>query len=141
MAFELTILPHVSEPMGHQYPGKGVVKPEQAYDFAIRYPDARLVCAHWGGGLPFYALMPEVGRALGNVYFDTAASHYLYQPAVFKRVCDLVGAEKILFGSDYPLIKQSRAIAETERAHLAPVQKAAILGNNAARLLALRPTD
>lgn len=140
MASGLTILPHISEPMGHQYPGKGVVRPEQAYDFAIRYADARLVCAHWGGGLPFYALMPEVGRALANIYFDTAASHYLYKPSVFEVVGDLVGTDKILFGSDYPLIKQSRAIAEVERAHLAPVQTAAVLGGNATRLLALRST-
>ena len=138
MAFGLAILPHISEPMGHQYPGKGVVRPEQAYDFAVRYPDCRLVCAHWGGGLPFYALMPEVGRALGNVYFDTAASHYLYRPSVFDRVGDLVGTDKILFGSDFPLIKQSRAIAEVERAQLASAQKAAVLGGNATRLLALR---
>jgi len=136
LASGLLILPHISEPMGHQYPGKGVVRPEQAYEFAVRYPSARLVCAHWGGGLPFYALMPEVDRALANVYFDTAASQYLYDPSVFDRVCELVGVEKILFGSDYPLIRQSRAVAEVERTQLTATQKAAVLGGNAMRLMA-----
>jgi len=136
LASSLIILPHISEPIGHQYPGKGVVRPEQAYEFAVRHPSCKLVCAHWGGGLPFYALMPEVGRALANVYFDTAASQYLYNPSVFDRVGDLVGVEKILFGSDYPLIKQSRAAAEVEKSSLTATQRAAVLGDNAIRLIA-----
>ena len=37
-----------------------------------------IIAAHWGGGLPFYALMPEVRDALQNVWFDTAAGHLLY---------------------------------------------------------------
>ena len=141
LASRLLLLSHISEPVGHQYPGKGVVSPQQAYDFATRYPNSQLVCAHWGGGLPFYALMPEVGRALANVYFDTAASHYLYGSSVFNTVGDLVGVEKILFGSDYPLIRQSRAVAEVERALLESTRTAAILGDNAARLLARNGTE
>ena len=136
----MVILPHISEPMGHTYPGKGVVKPEQAYEFAVRYPEAHLVCAHWGGGLPFYALMPEVGRALANVYFDTAASHYLYGREVFRTVSNLVGVEKILLGSDFPLIRQSRAVAEVAQAGLAPEEYSGIAGDNAARLLGIGGT-
>ena len=38
--------------------------------------------AHWGGGLPFYGLMKKEGpEVLRRVYFDTAASPYLYRPA------------------------------------------------------------
>ena len=50
-----------------------------------------VIAAHWGGGLPFYALMPEVREALENVYFDTAASHLLYDATVYRRVIELVG--------------------------------------------------
>jgi len=141
MALKLVILPHISEPMGHMYPGKGVVRPEQAYEFAMRYPAAHLVCAHWGGGLPFYALMPEVRRALANVYFDTAASHYLYSREVFPTVGKLVGTEKMLLGSDFPLIRQSRAVAEVEQAQLSEDEKAAVVGGNAARLLGIGGTE
>ena len=62
--------------------------------------------------MPFYALMPEVKAALKNVYFDTAASPFLYTPQVYGQVAQLVGAEKILFGSDYPLISQRRFFKE-----------------------------
>ena len=72
------------------------------------YPNVKIVCAHWGGGLPFYALMPEVRDALENVWFDTAASPFLYSPEVFSSVAALVGTEKILPGSDFPLIRFGR---------------------------------
>ncbi|MBA7709958.1 hypothetical protein ES703_118885 [subsurface metagenome] len=70
----LILLTHASEPVGHQYPGKGAVTPELLYSFITSYADSTIVCAHWGGGLPFYALMPEVKQAMSNVFFDTAAS-------------------------------------------------------------------
>jgi uncharacterized protein len=108
----LVLLTHSSEPVGHEYSGKGHITPEVLYSFIKAYPDLKLVCAHWGGGLPFYSLMPEVDKALGNVYFDTAASPYLYRPQVYSQICDLIGSEKILFGSDYPLMPPTRLISE-----------------------------
>ena len=93
---------HVSEPAGHQYPGKGHTTPDRAYRFIENFPGNVIVCAHWGGGLPFYGLMPEVGKAFQNVYFDTAASPFLYRPEIFSAVVGLVGSEQILFGTDYP---------------------------------------
>ena len=73
----LILLTHSSEPVGHQYLGKGNITPDVLYSFISTFPDIRLVCAHWGGGLPFYALMPEVADALSNVFFDIAASPFL----------------------------------------------------------------
>ena len=105
------------------------------YSFISRFPDLRLVCAHWGGGLPFYALMPEVGSALDNVWFDTAASPFLYRPQIFRHVIDMVGADKILFGSDYPLIAQPRLISDIRSLQLTGEVEALILGGNAQRLL------
>lgn len=135
---QLVLLTHVSEPVGHLYPGKGTITPEQPYAFARAFPAATLVCAHWGGGLPFYALMPEVADALANVYFDTAASHYLYRPDVFETASRLVGSDRILFGSDYPLIRQRKALEKTQDANLCPEARQAILGHNAMSLIASR---
>jgi len=134
-ALEMAILVHVSEPVGHQYPGKGTIMPEQPYAFAKSFPGITLVCAHWGGGLPFYALMPEVRDALTNVYYDTAATQYLYSPRVFESVIQIVGARHVLFGSDYPLIGHRRALDHARSAGLGPEDEAALLGGNAARLL------
>jgi predicted TIM-barrel fold metal-dependent hydrolase len=133
----LILLIHGSEPVGHQYPGKGATKPEFLMSFIQRYQDIPIVCAHWGGGLPFYGLMPEVRKAMGNTYFDSAASTLLYHPQVFSIATKLVGVEKVLFGSDYPLLSPGHLIKQLTKQHVAEVEQRAILGENAARLLGL----
>ena len=132
----LILLTHASEPVGHQYQGKGNITPDLLYSFICKFPELRIVCAHWGGGLPFYALMPEVSAALSDVFFDTAASPFLYRSQIFKQVVDILGPDKVLFGSDYPLIPQSRPIAEIHSLDLPEGVKEKILGGNAQRLLA-----
>ena len=81
--------------------------------------------------------MPEVRKALENVSFDTAASPFLYEPGVFETVVALIGPEKVLFGTDFPLIKQERLLRQVEEAALPQEAKELVLGGNAARLLKL----
>lgn len=131
------VVVHASEPVGHLYPGKGNTTPDKIYRFIQNFPDNVIICAHWGGGLPFYALMPEVPEVLKNVYFDSAASPFLYRPEVFAEVAGLVGADKIIFGTDYPLISHRRLLNQVQAADLAGPAKAAILGGNAEILLNL----
>ncbi len=131
-------LMHTNEPVGHQYPGKTPMTLGQIFDFIKRYPANRIVLAHWGGGLPFFALMKrEVKEALNNVWFDTAASPYLYEPRIYRTVGDIVGFGKILLGSDYPLLSPSRYLQEMEGAGLSPYERDRVAGGNAADLLGL----
>ena len=134
---KLILLTHASEPVGHDYPGKGIITPDRLYPFITNFPDLTIVCAHWGGGLPFYALMPEVKQAMKNVFFDTAASPFLYSPQVYNQVTQLVGADKILFGSDYPLMAQTQLLQEINSADLSEEAKSLILSGNAQRLLSI----
>jgi predicted TIM-barrel fold metal-dependent hydrolase len=137
MEYDLIFLTHASEPVGHQYFGKGKVTPEVIYPLILSFPDLKVVCAHWGGGLPFYALMPEVDRALGNVYFDTAATPFLYKPQIFKQVSDIAGSDKIIFGSDYPLLSPKRIIEQLESVGLSREDQDKILGGNAQKILSV----
>ena len=130
----LLVAVHGSEPVGHIYPGKGSTTPERLLAAAQRFPDVRWVFAHWGGGLPFHALMPEVKEALANTYFDSAASPFLYDARVFDVAVRAVGADRVLFGSDYPLLSASR-VMEQARSTLDAAAAQAVLGGNAARLL------
>ena len=131
----MPILTHVSEPVGHHYAGKGRTTPEVVCRFIDNFPDTTIICAHWGGGLPFYALIPEVAGAMQNVYFDTAASPFLYRPEIFPVVVGLVGEDNVLLGTDYPLIKQNRLIRQVTAAPISDEAKEGIFYNNAARLL------
>jgi predicted TIM-barrel fold metal-dependent hydrolase len=135
--YKLMVLTHASEPVGHQYPGKGKATPELLCRFIESLGDLPVICAHWGGGLPFYALMPEVQRALENVYFDTAVSPFLYNPGVYQHVTNLVGAGKILFGSDYPVVSAGRIIREIDTAGLSLEDKELLLTGNARELLGI----
>jgi predicted TIM-barrel fold metal-dependent hydrolase len=129
---------HCSEPVGHLYPGKGTATPDRIAGFAERYAGLRIVAAHLGGGLPFYAHMPEV-RALcrANLWFDTAAVPFLYDSGAYRSVVDLVGADRLLFGSDHPLLPAPRYLATFDTLDLAPDQRSSILGGTAAALLEL----
>ena len=133
----LIVTTHSSEPVGHLYTGKGSTAPQVLMSFIGNFPDATIVCAHWGGGLPFYALMPEVASALRNVYFDSAASPFLYTPQVYEAVASLVGADKMLFGSDYALLRPRRLLNEVAASDLTALERQAVQGGNAARLLGL----
>ena len=133
----LPVLVHSSELVGHQYPGKGSTTPDKLYRFIQNFPGNVIICAHWGGGLPFYSLMPEVLESLKNVYFDSAASPFLYRPEVFAMVSELAGAGKVLFASDYPLMDAFRPLEQARSAGLSPEGEAALLSGNAAKLLGL----
>ena len=130
------LLTHSSEPVGHSYVGKGRTTPDKIWRFLNMFPDSKVILAHWGGGLPLYSLMPEVAEAISNIYFDTAASPYLYNQSIFDVANRLIGADRILFGSDYPVISQNRIINQIKESGLLVEQQQKILGNNAMQLLA-----
>jgi predicted TIM-barrel fold metal-dependent hydrolase len=136
-AHGLTLLFHTTEPVGHAYPGKEGQPLDSLYRFIERAPEATVVAAHWGGGLPFYTLLRRGHATLANTYFDTAATRFLYRHEVFRHAIDIVGAERVLFGSDFPLLSQSRCRRELEDAQLSDDEKRLILGENARRLLKL----
>jgi uncharacterized protein len=134
---QLLVLSHCSEPVGHSYPGKGNVTVQDILTFLTAFPETRFVAAHWGGGLPFYTLMPEIQRICSHVWYDTAATPYLYRQDIFPLVARLVGAERILFASDYGLLRQKRVISHIRDAGLDAASLDMILGGNARHLLSL----
>jgi hypothetical protein len=135
-ARSVPVLFHTNEPVGHLYPGKTPVQPSEIYDLLKHYPSNNIVLAHWGGGLFFYSLMKkEVGDVFKNVWFDTAASPYLYLPRVYKLAGEVLGFEKILFGSDYPLLKPDKYFREMAEAGLSPEALDLVKGKNAVHLL------
>lgn len=79
-----------------------------------RFPDLKVYVAHGGGFAPFYigrfdhtwkvrpevrALIPEPPSAyLSRVYYDTC----IYRPDHLRTLINMVGADRIMLGSDYP---------------------------------------
>jgi predicted TIM-barrel fold metal-dependent hydrolase len=137
-AYNCPVMLHTNEPVGHQYPGKCPITLIQIYTLIQRFSRNRIILAHWGGGLFFYALLKkEVHSTLANVWFDTAASPYLYQPGIYSLAMEMAGADKVLLGSDFPLLNPSRYFKEMVQAGLSATQQKAVCGVNAAKLLGL----
>jgi predicted TIM-barrel fold metal-dependent hydrolase len=109
------VMLHSTEPIGHLYPGKGAATPDKLFTLLSAYPAQPIVLAHWGGGLPFYELMPEVRAVTHHVAYDSAATTYLYNHTIFQHVAGIVGPERVVFGSDFPILRQDRLVRRVAR--------------------------
>ncbi|MBI2880924.1 MAG: amidohydrolase family protein [Candidatus Tectomicrobia bacterium] len=113
-----------------------------------RFPNVRFCFVHAGAFVPFLvgrirralevypALAKNLKRSpesyLRRLHFDTIA----LSEAVLRYVVDLVGAERLFLGSDHPFgIGDPDPVSSVEALRLPPEQAAAILHENARRLL------
>ncbi len=141
-ARRIPITLHATDPASG--PAAGPRTPLDGYvRLAREHPEAILILAHWGGGLAFNGA-PGGEPLPPNLYFDTAASPLLYDSGVFRRAVARVGAGRILYGSDYPLLLHPRVsrvpefgrfLGEITGAGLDPEERAQVLGTNIRRLL------
>ncbi len=137
-AHDGVMLVHANEPVGPHYPGKAPLGLNFYYALAALAADLPLILAHWGGGLGFFELLKkEAPQTLRNVYYDTAASPFLYKPAIYAHMTAMLGKEKVLFGSDYPLLSPGRYFQEMAEAGISSEAMSALTGENAARLFGI----
>ncbi len=132
------LLVHANEPVGANYPGKAPQGLAFYYEIVRIAQGIPLILAHWGGGLFFYRLLKkETADLFRGLYVDTAASPYLYLPRIYRVAIDLIGEDRILFGSDYPLLPPSRYLREMDEGGLSTDERTLIEGENAAKLFGL----
>ncbi len=130
------LLLHTNEPVGHRYPGKSPMNLATLYTLIQAHPQTKLVLAHMGGGIFLYGLLKrEVGQVLANVWLDTAAAPFLYGPRAYALALEFLGPDRLLLGSDYPLLPVSRYQKELDQADLTPDEMDLVLGQAAARLI------
>lgn len=128
---------HAADPASRRYPG-WVETPARDFVWLARmFPRTTFVLAHWGGMLPMHDAR---FKELANVYYDTAASPLLYDEKVWTHAVAVLGEDRVLFGSDYPLNLYPRVSVEAEMARFVAEAKhagagAGMLGGNAAGLL------
>lgn len=137
MKYDMVLSLHASEPVGHLYPGKGILTPDVIYKFIECNPDLKVILAHFGGGLAFYELMPEVSRVLKNTYYDTAAAPFLYDKKIYNALETIAESHKILFGSDWPLLDPVRVMDHIKSACLHQDDTDNIFHGNAVRLFGI----
>jgi len=129
----IPVIVHTNEPVGHSYIGKNDIGLKKIERFIENSQGLRIVLAHWGGGLLFYEAMPELREKFRDVYYDTAVTPFLYDDGIYRAALALGLGEKIIFGSDFPLLPPSRYLPPLES--LTDNERNLILGGNAQRLL------
>ncbi|MEQ9825304.1 MAG: amidohydrolase family protein [Puniceicoccaceae bacterium] len=97
------VLLHVTEPVGRPYAPREETDFRELQAFIESHPSLSIVLAHWGGLVFTHLLNPYIAKRWKHVYFDCAASALLYDAKVMRLALEVLSAERILFGSDYPL--------------------------------------
>jgi predicted TIM-barrel fold metal-dependent hydrolase len=139
--FKLPVNLHVTDPASRPYTGRIETPLADFVRLAREFSQTTFILAHWGGMLPVVDASAG-GTALPNVYYDTAASPLLYDAGVWTRALPKFGADRVLFGSDYPLNLYPRVSVAAEMARFVGEAREGgadvrVLGGNAGRLLGL----
>jgi aminocarboxymuconate-semialdehyde decarboxylase len=116
-----------------------------------RFPGVKILAAHGGGYLPSYAGRSDAGCAtfparctkelklkpsqyLRRLYYDSL----VFTPEGLRHLAAEVGASQIVIGTDYPFPWTKTAVDQIlDAPSLSDADRAAILGENAARLLGI----
>jgi predicted TIM-barrel fold metal-dependent hydrolase len=125
----IPLIVHSNEPVGHFYAGKNTIGLQKIERFIENSQGLNIILAHWGGGLLFYESMPELRKKFRTVYYDTAATPFLYDAGIYQAALAIGLEEKIVFGSDFPLLPPSRYIGQMEA--LPYKARELIMGGNA----------
>lgn len=135
------LLLHANEPIGHDYPGKSPMTLRGLYELIRQHRKTRFQLAHLGGGMFLFELLKkEVCSTLCGCAFDLAAAPFLYKPSLYPTFISLAGPDRLLYGSDFPLLRLSRYRKHLERGGLDDETVGKILGENAAAFWYSNPT-
>jgi predicted TIM-barrel fold metal-dependent hydrolase len=104
-------------------------------DVAVDFPDLPIILAH--PSFPWQDEALAVATHKPNVYIDLSGWSPKYFPPQLVRYANTLLKDKVLFGSDFPVITPDRWLADFEKLDIKPGVRPLILKENAARLLKL----
>ena len=126
--------------VGAGTPGGGGIRlkysnPMLVDDVAADFPDMPIILAH--PSFPWQEEALSVATHKPQVYIDLSGWSPKYFPPILVQYANTLLKDKILFGSDYPVIDPQRWVAEFEKLPIKPEVRPLIMKVNAARLLKL----
>src|SRR3989339_196652 len=117
-------------------------RPSQIYGAAQRFPRVKFIAAHLGN--PHFEEMFQLMSACPNVYTDISGVHedkpedMAAVIAAAKRIVGLPGgAERLMFGTDFPIQSYEETLAIVDAFGLSAAERELILWKNAAKLFRL----
>jgi predicted TIM-barrel fold metal-dependent hydrolase len=109
--------------------------PSSLSKIAPRFPGANFVAGHTGNTPVYRAQAIAAAQANPNVFLETCST--FRTPGVIEQLVAEAGAERLLFGSDMPLMDPRPQLGKIITADIPDEAKKKILGGNARRLLGL----
>lgn len=103
------------------------------------FPGLKIVSAHLGG----YSVWDEAVPALAgqeNIYYDTSSALWAMTPEKAGEIIGKLGAENVMFGTDYPVKNTAEELDRFFRIPLSDDVREDILWNNAIQFLGLSET-
>jgi len=111
-------------------------KPKRLARVMDKFPNLKVIGAHFGG----WSEWKDAEDCLAgrdNLWVDTSSSLYAMEPERAKELIEHFGADKVLFGTDYPMWEASAELERFNRIPLTEEEREMILHENAEKLLNL----
>jgi predicted TIM-barrel fold metal-dependent hydrolase len=121
-------------------PGGGGIRlkfgnPMPIDDVAVDFPGMKIILAH--PSFPWQEEALSVATHKPQVYIDLSGWSPKYFPPILVQYANTLLKDRILFGSDYPVMAPERWVAEFEKLPIKPEVRPLIMKQNAAKLLKL----
>jgi len=120
------------------HPLRSVGRPITLDSVACDFPELKIIGIHVG--IPWTDEMIAMAWKHPNVYIGTDAHAPKYWPEAFVKYINSYGQDKVLFGTDFPILDFQRARDEVEALGLRPEPKRKLLRDNAVRVYKLDAT-
>ena len=117
-------------------PLRSVGRPITLDAVACDFPELKLIGIHIG--IPWVDEMIAMAWKHPNVYIAADAYAPKHWPAQFVRYVDSYGQDKVMFGTDFPVLSFERMRAEVEALGLRPGPRRKFLRDNAIRIYGLK---
>jgi predicted TIM-barrel fold metal-dependent hydrolase len=118
-----------------RYPRRSVGRPISLDSVACDFPELKLIGIHVG--IPWTDEMIAMAWKHANVYIGCDAHRPTYWPEAFVKYINTFGQDKVLFGTDFPVLDFERTRADIEALNLRPEPKRKLLRDNALRVYKL----
>jgi predicted TIM-barrel fold metal-dependent hydrolase len=110
-------------------------EPDKFGEAAGRFPEANFVAGHAGIYEPYRSQAIDAAQRFPNYYLETCSTYR--EPGVIEELVEKAGADRVLYGSDIPLMDPRAQIGKVITADISDEAKRLVLGDNARRLLKL----
>lgn len=134
---DVPVLMHIGQSMVYapDYPCRSVGRPITLDAVACDLPELKIVASHIG--IPWHDEMIAMAWKHKNIYIGSDAHSPKYWPASFIHYINTYGQDKVMFGTDYPLLDFDRCMKEIKALKLRPEVLPKFLRDNAARVYKL----